>query len=202
MKKLKKTGVSLLVLLVTGCHQVSQSIRDTFNKQPAEAAVARASKRTTGFVTNGTALDSAELLLRKLPQYRLKRLLLYSDIHFYDDGRIIAKLQHPENPEYVDAYTFQNGRWSEPTPVQLSVHENIPSRLIALDSVPLRTAAAVAAHYNQKAALIEGAEPTDHVYLIIHHGITRWYPNRINGLREAWDVYFHLDGNVSAFSRR
>lgn len=192
-----------LMLLAHGCQQVSQSIRDTFNTRPDEAEyVASSHERTTGFVTNSAALDSAEYLLRHLPQYRSKAIFLYADIHFYDDGRITAKLQHPENPDYVDVYNYRGGRWSEPIPVQLSVREDVSSRLVSLDSVPLRTAAEVVSNYNEKAGLIEGAKPTDHVYLIIHGGVTRWYPNRIDGAREAWDIYFNLDGSVATFFRQ
>lgn len=198
-----KGTACLVMLLACGCQQVSQSIRDTFNTRPDEAEyVASSRERITGFVTNSVALDSAEHLLRQLPQYRFKPIFLYADIHFYDDGRIMAKLQHPENPNYVDVYNYRGGQWSEPISVQLSVREGVSSRLVALDSVPFRTAAEVVRNYNEKAGLIEGARPTDHVYLIIHSRITRWYPNRIDGAREAWDIRFNLNGSVAAFFRQ
>ncbi len=188
-------------LLFISCQQLSQSITDTFNTKPEEAMQRGSDERITGFVTDAAALNRAERLLRELPQYSGKSIYLYADIHFYDDGRIMAKLQHPEKPDYVDAYNYQGGQWSGPIPVQLSVHDNILERLVALDSVPLQTAAKVVANYNEKAASIAGASSTDHVYLIIHHGITRWYPNRIDGSREAWDVFFNLDGSIASFVR-
>ncbi|WP_353125498.1 hypothetical protein [Parapedobacter pyrenivorans] len=200
---LVKGMICMLALLICGCQQVSKSIRDTFNTKPEEAEILAASgERITGFVRDTAALDLAEKLLRQLPQYRAKPIFLYADIHFYDDGRIMTKLQHPDNPDYVDAYNYRNGEWSGPVAVQLSVHENISSRLVALDRVPLRTAAIVVDNYNDKASLVEGAGSADHVYLIIHSGITRWYPNRIDGSREAWDVYFNLDGSVASFLRQ
>ncbi len=189
------------------CQQLSQSITDTFNTKPEEASQAggamqrAAAKRISGFVADAEAIDDAERLLRELPQYRGKPIYLYADIHFYDDGRIMAKLQHPDKPDYIDAYDYRGGQWSDPTPVQLSVRDNILDRLVALDSVPLQTAAKVTANYNEKAASIEGASPTEHVYLIIHHGVTRWYPNRIDGSREAWDIFFNQDGSIASFVR-
>src|SRR5690606_24963604 len=139
--------------------------------------------RVTGFVTNGEALAEAEQALRSLPQYQHTPIYLYGDIHFYDDGRIAAKLQHPTNPEYVDAYDYDNGTWSNPQAVQLSVNDGLESKLVALDSVPFSTAATVVQHYNEKAATVAGARGTDHVYLIIRYGIARWYPQQIDGTR-------------------
>jgi len=176
-------------------------MKDTFNTNPEEPVWNSPKERITGFVTDKAGLDSAEIRLRELPQFRAKTINLYADIHFYDDGRIMAKLQHPENLEYVDAYNYDGSQWSQPTPVQLSVHDKIKDRLVALDSVPFHTAASVVKNYNEKAAAIEGASPTDHVYLIMHSGIVQWYPNQIDGSREAWSVFFNLDGSVSSFLR-
>src|SRR3546814_3690441 len=129
--------------------RISDWSSDVCSSDLAETT-ASSGERITGFVTNVRALDSAEQLLRQLPQYRSKPVFLYADVHFYDDGRIMAKLQHPDNPYYVDAYNYRHGEWSGPIAVQLSVHENVSSRMVALDRVPLRTAAIVVDNYNEK----------------------------------------------------
>lgn len=188
-------------MLTAGCQQVSQSIRETFNTQPEEQIFSTDDERIAGFVSDGEALARAEQQLRELPQYRSKPIYLYADVHFYDDGRILAKLQHPENPEYVDAYEYAGGKWSDPQPVQLSVRDKLQDKLVALDSVPFRTVATITQNYNEKASTIEGAAQTDHVYLIIHYGITSWYPNQIDGSRELWYIYFRRDGSVASFRR-
>ncbi|WP_353185388.1 hypothetical protein [Parapedobacter lycopersici] len=194
-------GICSAVLLMGACRQVSQSITDTFNTRPDEHLFSEADERISGFVADEAALARAEQQLRELPQYRSRSIYLYADIHFYDDGRIMAKLQHPENPEFIDAYTYSGGKWSDPTPVQLSVREQLQEKLVALDSVPFRTVATVIRNYNEKAALIAGADQADHVYLIIRYGITQWYPNQIDGSRELWYIYFHRDGSVASFER-
>src|SRR5690606_10577746 len=87
----------------------------------------RATKRepVKDFLTDSTALHNAEQLLRVLPQFMDKPIHIYGDIHFYDDGRVITKLQHPDNPNFIDQYTYRWGEWSEPEPVQLSVREDV-----------------------------------------------------------------------------
>lgn len=190
-----------ILLLMAACQHVSRSITDTFNSHPDEHLFSEARERIVGFVSDEAALSLAEQQLRELPQYQSKPIYLYADIHFYDDGRIMAKLQHPENPEFIDAYTYQGGEWSEPNPVQLSVRDQLQEKLVALDSVPFRTVARIIRNYNEKTSTIEGASKADHVYLIIHYGITQWYPNQIDGSRERWRIFFHRDGSVASFGR-
>jgi hypothetical protein len=59
-----------------------------------------------------SSLLIAEKALRDLPQYAGKEIFIYSSLHFYNDGSIRTMLQHPENPEYIDNYVYQNGVWS------------------------------------------------------------------------------------------
>jgi len=189
-------------LLLTACQHVSQSIKDTFNTIPEEQRISKTGNNSvTGFVADEQALINAEQALRELPQYRESHIYLYGDIHFYDDGRINAKLQHPQNPEYIDAYSYKDGEWSSPDPVQLSVRDDVEGKIVALDSVPFRTVATVVRNYNEKADSVAGADGTNHVYLIIRYGATQWYPNQIDGTREQWRVHFRRDGSVASFDR-
>ncbi|MBK1442495.1 hypothetical protein JHJ32_21025 [Parapedobacter sp. ISTM3] len=197
----RNAAIWCAALLLTACQHVSKSIKDTFNTRPEEPFFSANRESVARFVADEDALARAEQQLRELPQYRSRSINLYADIHFYDDGRIAAKLQHPENMDYVDAYTYRQGKWSGPHPVQLSARERLSDKMIALDSVPFRTAAAVIRNYNEKAAAIEGARQANHVYLIIHSGLTRWYPNRIDGARELWQISFRRDGSVTSFER-
>ena len=197
------TTIAGITLFLAACQQVSQSIKDTFNTLPEEQATAQTSGngRIVGFVDDSQALAQAEESLRSLPQYQNTSIYLYGDIHFYDDGRIYAQLQHPEKPEYIDTYSYGNGTWSGPEPVQLSVYDDLESKLVALDSVPFSTVATVARHYNEKAATVAGAGDTNHIYLIIRYGITMWYPQQIDGTRESWHIYFRRDGSIATFKR-
>lgn len=153
------------------------------------------------FLTNTDELKKAEEALRKLPQYAGKEIFIYSTLHFYNDGTINVTLQHPENLKYVDAYEFRNNKWSEPRPVQLSVRDDIESRLISLNKINFINAARVTDIYNKKVQEIEGAKPATSVYISIWDNKIRWYPTTINGSRERYSIQFNDDGTLKTFKQ-
>lgn len=150
---------------------------------------------------NNDGLQKAEKQLRDLPQYAGREIFVYSSIHFYSDGSIHIMLQHPENPEYIDKYVYQNGTWSAPRPQQVSIKDRIASKLVSLNKIHFTTAAKVAKTYNEKAAEIEGARPLTSVYISIWDNRIRWYPSTINGSREKWAIDFDADGGLRRFER-
>jgi hypothetical protein len=154
-----------------------------------------------GFLTNTNELEKAEEALRKLPQYAGKEIFIYSTLYFYDDGRINVMLQHPKNPKYVDEYDYKDGKWSEPKPVQLSVRDDIQSRLVSLNKTSFMNVARVADIYNKKAKEIEGAKPTTSAYISIWDNQIRWYPTSISGSRERYSIQFNDDGSLKAFKQ-
>lgn len=155
----------------------------------------------TGFLTNEAHLTKAENELRKLPQYLGKEIFIYTNINFYDDGLITVLLQHPQNPKYVDRYEYNAGKWSAPVPKQLSVKDDIKSNLVSLNSVPFSNVAKVTRIYNEKAARIEGAKPSDHTYIAIFKNQIEWYPMNINGTRERYYIQFNPDGTLKEFKQ-
>lgn len=212
--------------IMVACNSITKSIRDTFDdsskaeKDTAASAsnlMPDTSKQETvqqrkiykevtpppvkDFLSDTLALGKAEQSLRKLPQYNGKKIRLYDDIHFYDDGRVMLNLQHPENPEYIDAYEYDDGVWSEPKPVQISIRTNLQSKLFDLDRIKFRTVSTIMNNYNEKAATIEGAKPVNHVYGIVWDGEFIWYPRSINGSRQRFAIDFNLDGSVKMFRR-
>jgi hypothetical protein len=155
--------------------------------------------RSKNFLTNTNALQKAETALRNLPQYRGKEIFIYWSVHFYDDGSIHIMLRHPENPDYVDSYEYQDGAWSKPKPQQLSVNVDIASRSISLNEVNFTSIANVTRLYNEKAAQIEGAKPTTSAYMVVWDKVMRWYPGTINGSRERYSIQFNSDGTLKNF---
>lgn len=153
------------------------------------------------FLANEAGLNAAETALVNLPQYAGKNIFLYTSVHFYDDGSIHIQLQHPDNPGYVDAYEYRNGAWSAPKPQQVSIKDNMESRLAPLKKVRFANAAKVARAFNEKAAQVEGAQPATSVYVTIWNKEVRWYPITINGTRERYAIRFDADGNVISFER-
>ncbi|MCW3465299.1 hypothetical protein [Chitinophaga nivalis] len=153
-------------------------------------------------LTNKMALYEAEQALRDLPAYTGKEIYLYKTIHFYDDGRINIKVRHPENPDYVDEYSFHDGNWDAPKPVQLSVHDNIKKYLVNLSDVSFVNAAVVYRNYRQKADSITGVVPINYIYAGFDNNKITWYPQSIDGSRERYFISFTPRGEVDRFYRQ
>ncbi|WP_217606827.1 hypothetical protein [Chitinophaga sp. GbtcB8] len=151
------------------------------------------------FLTDTTRLKKAEKALRALPQFAGKEIFIYRSVHFYGDGNIMLMLRHPENPKYVDNYTYSDGKWSAPTPAQIFLHDDVDSKLVSLDRISFANAARVARVYNGKAAEVEGAKQATTVYVSIWDKRMRWFPGTINGTRERYDIQFNEDGSLKSF---
>lgn len=197
--------LAVAVIQLASCQPFTQSIKDTFTPIAEEQGISRLpdNGRISGFITDDEALYVAEEALRSLPQYQNKPIYLYGDIHFYDDGRISAKLRHPTNPEYIDEYDYEDGVWGNPQALQLSANENIADKLIPLDSVPFITVATMVRNYNEKTETVTGAETTNHAYLVIRpNGASSWLPDQVRGDYEKWNIRFRLDGSVALSERK
>jgi hypothetical protein len=151
------------------------------------------------FLTNPKALVKAENTLKNLPQYAGKEIFIYSTIHFYNDGSIHTMLQHPENPNYVDKYIYNNGKWSKPEPVTLSLRDNVQSKLVSLNRINFINVVKVTETYNQKVKEIEGAKPSTNTYVSIWDNQIRWLPSGINGSRERYSLQFNDDGSLKSY---
>lgn len=193
-----------LIMGMAACDQLNRSIKDTFepesrenNSQPFKRPFA--TKGGDDFLTNASRLQEAERALRALPAFAGKTIYLYRHIHFYADGRINVKIQHPENKSFVDEYNFAAGSWKAPQPVQLSVRDNIREGLISLDTLKFASVAGLYKSYTAKADSIQGAPALTHVYAIIQKNNFQWYPRSISGSRERYFISFKHDGSLDRF---
>jgi len=157
-----------------------------------EKPVAKARKG----MLSASQLAQAEEKLRQLPQYRNREIVLYESVHFYEDGSIKLALQHPENPKYIDEYSYKDGYWSDPKPV---LARNIERRTFPLSKGNFAAAQKVMQIYNDKAAQVEGAKPTTSAYISIWDDGMRWFPSTINGSRVRYDIQFNNDGTLKSF---
>jgi len=225
-------SVAIIILpFMLACDGLVKSVQDTFadpskkdvgNKEqdslkiveekqvPADSAMAldavpeeeAVSAVRLNFLQDTTALREAKEALYNLPQFAGKKVWLYRDIHFYENGRVNLKLQNPENPEYVDEYRYADAVWSEPTPVQMSAHMNTKDKRIDLDKIRFETVATIVHNYKEKAQGVEGAKPLTHVYGIVWDSSQlMWYPRNINGSRKRYGIEFTLDGQVKRFQQ-
>lgn len=221
MKLQKIIGIAVAMSCMS-CHEIVESVNDTFhgaprenNKRRSEDVTSTTTSQTTtitytsrqpdedkGFLGNAARLSAAENALRRLPAFAGKDIYLYEGVHFYDDGRINMKVQNPDNPAYVDAYSFNKGSWQEPQPVQLSVHDDIASRLVKLDDLHFSSVATLCRNFSMKADSILGAAPLSHVYAILRKNTYTWYPQSISGSRERYFISFTKEGEVEDFYRQ
>lgn len=153
------------------------------------------------FLSNAVKLNAAEHALRELPAFAGKSIHLYRSIHFYNDGRINVTVQHPQNAAYIDEYNYNDGKWEEPKPVQMSVRDDISKSLVDLDEISFASVAAVYRNYHRKAADIAGAKPLEHIYGIFDGNSISWYPQSINGSRERYFISFTPNGSLKDYYR-
>ncbi|MEY8760030.1 hypothetical protein [Chryseobacterium tongliaoense] len=179
----------------------AQHLVETVLEKHTKTRIQHIEGKNTDFLTNEKKLNNAEEALKKLPQYLGKEIFIYSSIHFYNDGRIRVMLQHPQNPEYIDNYVYENETWSEPKPEQLSVKDNIRSRLVSLQKISFTNVARAASVYNEKTKQIEGAEPITSIYISIWNNNLRWSPGSINGSRERYSIELNQNGTLKKFER-
>lgn len=162
-------------------------------KSPTEEKTLKKARKG---ILNASELAGAQEKLKQLPQYQGKEIFLYESVHFYQDGSVNLALQQPANPAYVDAYRYQHGEWSAPKAV---LARNIPRRIFPLSKINFADALKVVSTYNEKAAQVEGAEPTATVYISIWDGGMRWFPGTMTGNRVRYDIQFNNDGSLKSF---
>jgi len=206
MKRYHVFGILWCLPAFMSCEGINNSIKDTFKTEVTEEEKLDtindiSISQENDFLFDSITLELAEKKLRALPQFAGKKIMLYDDIHFYNDGRVMTSIQHPDNPEYIDKYEYENGIWEEPKPVQISVRTDIESKLFNLDEIRFATVAKIIKTYNEKASTLEGAKPASHAYGIFSGGKLTWYPRTIDGSRQKYAIEFYKDGTLKSYNR-
>lgn len=85
-------------------------------------------------------------------------------IHFYEDGRAMFPAQDPNKKENVDQYTYKNGSWEAPVPVELSGSGKLEDNIFSLmNDIDLTKIPGLVKEAQEKTKDLEGAK-IDHVY--------------------------------------
>lgn len=108
----------------------------------AKEAAERAAKETAQkelektTLSNAAGLQKAQDELQALPQFAGKELNVFQDVNFYNT-HIAINVQDPNKPENIDnyEYNFADGKWSEPSPVQLSGGGDMKPNLTPLKDI-------------------------------------------------------------------
>ncbi len=205
-------ALCVLALLLASCTQITQSFKETFEEPVNDKKQGGSRSRMQNMVEDKVAeanylsdanyFRAAKGSLMELPKFKGKTLRVYSDIHFYNDGRVMLNLQDPAIPENIDRYTFRDGDWEEPEPVKLSSQADFYQQLLPLDSVDFGTVTSIYGYMTKESASIEGAEQVNHIYLIISPHIVgnQWYAS-LQAARGTYSLRAKLSGEIIRFER-
>ena len=218
MKRTSLKWSSLLLLFVgmSSCADFLQSIEETKTgkvavETPKEAdeiapkpmveEVGVEPKKKMQFAAHPEDLIAVEAALRALPQFKDKDIQVYQSIHFYDNYRVLLRIQNPDNLTYVDEYYYVDGAWKNPTPVVLSKHDKIERDIVSLDEIPFAHAHNVYKALKEKVEEIGGDTSDLMVYVITRNNRVRWYPRTISNERSRYSIEFKKDGTLLSFEQ-
>lgn len=215
--KIKFLAFIVTVAVIVSCKDFNKSIKDTLrnndslsteykgnrNSQSSanSLAVGGAAENEMPFTSQKGKLAQAEKQLRALPQFAGKSIFIYKLIHFYEDGRIITKLQNPSNPKYIDEYRYENGKWTAPKPVVMYKNDEIQKNLINLDRLPFVNVCNVFDVLYEKRKEI-GSTANDYtIFAATQNGELKWYPNTVKNDRAIYKIEYKDDGSLSSFEQ-
>lgn len=147
-------------------------------------------------------LQDAENSLKNLPQFKGKEIKIFQKVYFYEDGRIILSIQDPSKPENIDEYKFQNGKWQEPIPMQISGDGDMDSNIFSLNTIKFETVANINKQTQDKTKDIEGAEPLSSIFYAMNPatGEYRWLTS-IQATRGSYTGIYNADGTLKSFEK-
>lgn len=157
---------------------------------------------TSNLLADITLLNKAEKELKELPKFKGKEIKVFQQVYFYGDGRIKLAIQDPEKPENVDDYLFQNGKWQEPQPVQISGGGSMDDNVFPLSDIKFETVANINKQVEAKSKDIEGAQPLGALYYAMNPatGELRWMAS-VQGTRGNYTGMFNSDGSLKSFDQ-
>ncbi len=157
---------------------------------------------TSNLLADITLLNKAEKELKELPKFKGKEIKVFQQVYFYGDGRIKLAIQDPAKPENVDDYLFQNGKWQESQPVQISGGGSMDDNVFPLSDIKFETVANINKQVEAKSKDIEGAQPLGALYYAMNPatGELRWMAN-VQGTRGNYTGMFNADGSLKSFDQ-
>ncbi len=207
MKKNLFAILAISALVFTSCKDDKKSTET--NNENVEAKSENESENNSGeaistsnLLADVTLLNKAEKELKELPKFKGKEIKVFQQVYFYGDGRIKLAIQDPTKPENIDDYLFQNGKWQEPQPVQISGGGSMDDNVFPLNDIKFETVANINKQVEAKSKDIEGAQPLGALYYAMNPatGELRWMAN-VQGTRGNYTGMFNSDGSLKSFDQ-
>ena len=142
-----------------GSEQADTDKGDTTGDTSATQEEAREETRTLSFKKEEDMKAIVAEIRRKFDNKPVKMM----DIHFYDDGRVILDAQDPENKKNVNRYTYRDGSWNTPQPIELKGTGKLEDNLFSLEEANLLAIPNLVKEAMTRGKDIEGAK-VEHVY--------------------------------------
>jgi hypothetical protein len=165
---------------------------------------------TTKFVSDAKETSNAEQSFRNLPGLKGKKLNIFRNVSFYDDGRIYITIQDPDSLNHINGYNYQlhslRGKWDGPYAYKLDkLDYPLQQFLVPLDSCSFATGAKIVATYNAKAKSVGSSQTLDVIeYTLTTPGTWGWkVEEKIDGGNDResveYKILFNTDGSVKYF---
>lgn len=185
----------------TQAHRTSNSYKE-YERKPHKIEQQNKIKTVVPLASQPDQLEEAEEKLRNLSQFKGKSIFIYKLIHFYEDGRIVVTLQNPENPKFIDEYTFKDSQWQFPKPIVLSKKDNVKNNLVNLEKLPFKNSNNVYKVLLKKRKEIGSTSKDYIIYAWIEENKINWYPISINNDRSVYNIEYYQDGTLKSFKLR
>lgn len=212
---MKQNIITCFLLLVMSiglysCQKLTRSIHDTLDGNSKEIAednivssVSETSKKdkSVDFMADREALQKAENLLCNRPELKGKEIKIYQTIHFYADYRILLNIQNPDNPDYVDSYSYDDGIWKGPEPVVLSKSDDVAGNIVNLNQIPFVNANNTYKELVAKLQEIGSKSSSVTVYATTYGNKITWYPRTLSNERSRYSIEFNEDGTLRSFEQ-
>lgn len=198
----KKMVTIIVVILLSACGGNQNGKNTTENQE--EGNNTENQGVTANFLSDENALKQAKESLENLPAYKGKEINVFQNMRLSDDGRITIEVQDPEKPENIDHYEYENGKWSEPEPVQISGGGDMSANITPIKDIDFTKLPSIVKIYEEKAKEVEAKKTRpDYVYfsLFVPNQMRRWGTPNIQTDRAKYQIDFNLDGSLKEFKK-
>ncbi|MBE6080212.1 MAG: hypothetical protein E7204_05140 [Veillonella sp.] len=151
--------------------------------------------------TDQTIITKAMNELRELPELKGKDLKLFQDVTIADHegiGNVIdLDLLKPDTTDKVDHYTYIDGKWTGPEPVQLTGDGNMDDNIMPINSIDFSKITQIYKIADEKAKSIEqGKVAKDLIYEFDIDARMYRAHIHIEGACEKYTGIFDAQGNL------
>lgn len=151
--------------------------------------------------TDPEIITKAMAELREMPELKGKDLKLFQDVTVSDidgEGNMIdLDVLKPDTTDKVDHYTYIDGKWTGPEPVQLTGDGNMDDNIMPINSIDFSKVTQIYKIADEKAKAIEQVQVNKSVIYEFDVDAHMYRAHiHIEGAREKYTGIFDANGNL------